>query len=66
MSLTTFWNKKIKKMDWQDIGLIKLSVAAFALMLAKLWNPILNLNWYWYLIILIVAGIRPMYRTYFK
>ena len=52
-------NAKIKKMTLVDIKLIKLSVFAFALMVAKLWQPILSLDWYWYLVMTIVFAIRP-------
>jgi hypothetical protein len=66
MSLITFWDEKIKTLDWKDIGLMKLSVAAFILMIAKLWTPLLSLDWYWYGIIFVLAGIIPIYKAYFK
>ncbi len=46
------------------MGLVKLSVFAFALMIAKLWEPILSLEWYWYGIIFIAATIPPLIRIY--
>jgi hypothetical protein len=55
-------NSKIKKFNWLDMGLIKLSVAAFALMLAKLWSPLLALQWYWYLIFFVILAIRPIVK----
>ena len=60
MSLIKFWNKQIKKMDWLDIGLIKLSVAGVILMIAKLWTPLLSLDWYWYGLIFVLAAIKPL------
>ena len=53
-------NENIKKCQWYDISLVKLSTAAFILMVAKLWAPILSLDWYWYLIIALIAALRPM------
>ena len=53
-------NKKIKRCVWYDISFVKLSTAAFILMIAKLWAPLLSLDWYWYLIIGIIAAIKPM------
>jgi len=53
-------NENIKKCQWYDISLVKLSTAAFILMVAKLWAPILSLEWHWYLIIGVIAAIRPM------
>ena len=58
--------KKIRKLDAYDIGLIKLSTAAFALMVAKLWTPLLSLDWYWYLIIALVLAIKPVYKVHFQ
>ena len=48
-----------KKFEWFDISLVKLSTAAFILMVAKLWSGILALEWYWYLIIAVIVAIRP-------
>ena len=62
MSCCEWLTKKIKKMEWYDISLTKLSVAAFILMVAKLWEPILILDWYWYGIIFIIAAISPMLK----
>ena len=66
MSLITFWKEKIKMLDWADIGLIKFAVAAFILMVAKLWAPLLSLEWYWYGLLFVITAIRPVYRVYFK
>ncbi|MDB2414161.1 hypothetical protein N9W34_00140 [Rickettsiales bacterium] len=52
-------NKIVNRYQCYDISLIKLSTAAFVLMVAKLWPPLLNLDWYWYGIIAIVAAIIP-------
>ena len=66
MSFTDWMNLKVGKLDWIDIGCVKLSVFAFALLIAKLWPSILNLNEYWYVIIFVLAAIRPLYKAYFK
>lgn len=51
---------KIRKYDWTDIGLIKLSVACFVLMIAKVWQPLLSLDWSWYGIICVLSAIKPV------
>ena len=56
-------NKKIKKLIWLDLKCIKWATAAFILMVAKLWAPLLSLNWYWYGLIGIIIAIRPMYQA---
>lgn len=53
------------KADWIDVGLIKIAVFAATLLLAKVWEPILSLEWYWYLIICVVTAIRP-FITFYK
>lgn len=66
MSFTDWMNSKIENLDWMDIGFVKLSVFAFALMIAKFWSGILALEWYWYAIIFVLAAMRPIYKAYFK
>jgi hypothetical protein len=66
MTMTKWANKKLKKLKWSDIKLIKISTAAFILMIAKLWSPILSLEWYWYGAIFILAAIIPMQKIFGK
>jgi len=60
MGLFEWVEDGLKNMKWFDISLVKLCTAAFILMIAKLWTPILALEWYWYLILALVFAIRPM------
>jgi arginine exporter protein ArgO len=53
-----------KKIEMCDIFFIKISVIAFTLMIAKLWQPILNLEWYWYGIIFVIFAIKPMIKIF--
>lgn len=59
-------NENIKKCVWYDISLVKLSTAAFILMIARLWTPILSLEWYWYLLIAVLAAIKPAAKIFGK
>lgn len=63
MTLGTLADSKIKKLNWVDIQFIKLSVAGCILMIAKLWEPLLSLDWYWYAIIFVLAAIKPAYKA---
>jgi len=56
-------DSKIKKLNWVDIQFIKLSVAGAILMIAKLWEPLLSLDWYWYATIFVLAAIKPAYKA---
>ena len=53
----------MKKMDCLDMKLVKLSVFGFTLLLAKVWPPLLSLEWYWYGLIGLLAMLRPMYKV---
>ena len=48
-----------------DIRLVSLAGFALGLMIAKLWEPILYLDWYWYLVITLLALIKPV-MTFWK
>ena len=48
-----------------DIRLVWLAGFALGLMIAKLWEPILYLDWYWYLVITLLASIKPV-MTFWK
>ncbi len=48
-----------------DVRLMGLAGIFFGLMLAKLWAPILGLDWYWYLTIALLLSIKFII-TFFK
>ena len=66
MGFERWLNSRVKNLHWTDMSLTKISVAAFILMVAKLWNPILSLDWYWYAAIFVLAVIKPMYKVFKK
>ena len=66
MDCIKWYKSKVKKLHWCDVSLIKLSTFAFALMIAKLWAPILNLEWYWYLGLGLLAAVKPMMNVFGK
>lgn len=47
------------KADWIDVGFIKLGVFTATLFLAKIYEPIISLEWYWYLFFWIILTIKP-------
>ena len=63
MSFITWANSKEKKLSWLDIQFIQLSTAGLALMIAKLWQSVLGLDWYWYAVIFVLAAIKPAYKA---
>jgi len=48
MSFKNWLDLKIRKCNLIDLKLFQLSSAALVLMIAKLWKPLLSLDWYWY------------------
>jgi|TARA_Y100000310_G_C20452322_1_gene701381 hypothetical protein len=63
-------NKKVKRMDAWDIGLVKLSVAASVLFLITIWSAAMtwvhSVNTWYFLIAAVVFGARPLYKVYMK
>ena len=56
----------ISNMQWYDVGLIKLAVFIFTLLLAKYVNILLYAQWYWYVLLLLVVSSRLYYVTFKK
>ena len=66
MGFVDWANAKVKNFNIIDVQFLKLGVAAFVLMIAKLWQPILALDWYWYLVIALLAAIKPIRAVFSK
>lgn len=64
MKFSKWLDKRIAKLHWCHIALVKLSVASFALFIAKIWPPILSLDAIWYFLLALVFGYLPIYRFY--
>jgi hypothetical protein len=62
MNLSGWANRKIGKFTLIDMALTKFSVAAFTLMIAKLWPPLLSLEWHWYGLVFAVLAIVPLWN----
>ena len=63
MSFGAWADSKVKNLSWLDVKLCQLSAVGIALMIAKLWQPLLSLDWYWYAVISILAAIKPVYNA---
>lgn len=62
----TWIDSRVKRLDVWDMALIKIGVAGFVLTVAKLWQPLLSLYWYWYAAIFVVAAARPALKIFGK
>ena len=56
----------ISNMQWYDVGLLKLSVFIFTLLLAKYVNILMYAQWYWYVLLFLVVSARPYYLAFKK
>ena len=64
-----FWNwieARAARLTALDIGLLKLCVAAFVLMVAKLWPPLLTPNWTVFAAIFAVTYVPLMFKMLIK
>ncbi len=66
MSFISWVDSQIKKFNWVDIQFIKIAVFGFTLLIAKLWSPLLSLEWYWYALIFVLATIKLIFKVFGK
>jgi hypothetical protein len=66
MSFKSFMDSKVKNMDWMDIALIKWSCIAFGVLLVIIFPELIYIDIYWVIAVVLILGIRPIYRAYFK
>lgn len=45
MAFTDWTDKRIARMNWMDVALLKVCVIAFTLMIAKIWPVVLTPHW---------------------
>ena len=64
MDFRSWADAKAKRLGWLDMALVKISVFFFALMLAKLFAPLLSFDWQWYALVFVLAGIKPAYEVF--
>ena len=55
MNLMTRLNARVARMQWTDIALLKICVAAFTLMIAKLWPVVLTPHWAIFVFLFLLA-----------
>ena len=64
MTLSNKLNKIIRKFDWTDVGLVKISVFVIALLFAKYFPILISLDWYVYILIFIATAVRPISKMF--
>lgn len=66
MSFNSYMNSRVQKLDWIDIGLVKLSVSIFGIIIAKLLPVVTTYDYLILIIIMIIVAIRPIYKSFKK
>jgi hypothetical protein len=58
------WDKKVKKLDSMDVGLIKWTTVASVLVILSAWDAarywVADTHWGWFLAVAIILALRPM------
>ena len=58
MDLIKWYESKFRAVrNWFDMTMLKVCTFFFALLLAKLWLPLLSLDWYWYALVFVITAI---------
>jgi hypothetical protein len=64
------FEKKLKRLDVTDVGLIKLSVAAAVLFLITIWpglmSVVTSVNPWYFLVAFVIFAVRPFYKFWVK
>jgi hypothetical protein len=58
--------EKVKKMGVWDIGLLKLSVLLFTIILVKLFPQLLDISYTVLIALVIILVVRPVYTVWLK
>ena len=56
-----YWNRKVRKLTIVDLKLIQVASMAVILIVAKLLPQIMTLSIWWFVALLVVCGLRPIY-----
>ena len=56
----------ISNMKWYDLGLFKVTMFIFTLLVAKYFNILLQAEWYWYVSLLAILVPRQWYIAFIK
>jgi hypothetical protein len=66
MSVLEYLNQRIKKFSIFDEKLAQAAAIFFALIIVKLYPPIMEINIWWFVVLLIICAIKPLYVFYIK
>jgi hypothetical protein len=56
-----YWNRKVRKLTIFDVKLVQGTAMAFALIIVKLFPPIMSLSIWWFVAFAVIFALRPLY-----
>jgi len=66
MRIIHYFNQRVKKLTILDVKLSQIAAMCMVLIAVKIIPDILKINILWFVILLIVISIRPLYAFYIK
>jgi hypothetical protein len=61
MSWVDYWNRKVRTLTIVDLKLVQVASMALILVVVKLFPQIMSLSIWWFVALLIVCALRPLY-----
>lgn len=66
MSLLEEMTRRVKRFDIIDVKLAQVVAMFLALIIAKLIPEVMDINIWWFVVLLIICAIKPFYVFWFK
>ena len=66
MNIFDFFNERVKNLTIFDVKLVQICAMCVILIIAKLIPQIMNINIWWFVVLLVICAIRPMYAFFLK
>lgn len=66
MDIFDFFNERVKNLTIFDVKLVQVCAMCVILIIAKLIPQIMNINIWWFGVLLVICAIRPMYAFFLK
>ena len=66
MGLLQYTNERIKKFSIIDLKSLQLAAIFVALIIVKLMPQIMEVSIWWFVVLAVIFGLRPLYVFFFK
>ena len=61
ISSIDYWNRKVQRLTIVDLKLVQVASMALILIVVKLFPQVMSLSIWWFVALLIICGLRPVY-----